>query len=75
VPKWRPTGLLGVLPCGIIGSKTEISISRSSLACLGTSTGWKPSAEEADNVNEDRAASDLTPPHPTKAAVNEDVSA
>ncbi|CAG8250651.1 unnamed protein product [Penicillium nalgiovense] len=37
--------------------------------------GWKPSAEETDNVNEDRAASDLTPPHPTKAAVNEDVSA
>lgn len=36
--------------------------------------GWKPT-EEADNVNEDRAASDLSPPHPTKAAVNEDVSA
>ncbi|KAJ5424299.1 Tetratricopeptide-like helical [Penicillium cf. griseofulvum] len=37
--------------------------------------GWKPSAEEADNVHEDRAASDVVPPHPTKAAVNEDVSA
>ncbi|CAI7578677.1 unnamed protein product [Penicillium crustosum] len=36
--------------------------------------GWKPT-EDADNVNEDRAASDLSPPHPTKAAVNEDVSA
>ncbi|KAJ5607049.1 hypothetical protein N7537_003668 [Penicillium hordei] len=36
--------------------------------------GWKPT-EETDNVNEDRAASDLSPPHPTKAAMNEDVSA
>lgn len=36
--------------------------------------GWKPT-EEAENVDEDRAASDLSPPHPTKAAVNEDVSA
>ncbi|CAI7611365.1 unnamed protein product [Penicillium glandicola] len=37
--------------------------------------GWKPSSEEVDNVHEDRAASESGPPHPTKAAVNEDVSA
>ncbi|KAJ5457686.1 hypothetical protein N7475_009074 [Penicillium sp. IBT 31633x] len=36
--------------------------------------GWKPSGE-ADNAAEDRTASDSSPPHPTKAAVNEDVSA
>ncbi|KAJ9486128.1 hypothetical protein VN97_g7216 [Penicillium thymicola] len=36
--------------------------------------GWKPT-EETENVDDDRAASDLSPPHPTKAAVNEDVSA
>ncbi|KAJ5312826.1 hypothetical protein N7508_003656 [Penicillium antarcticum] len=37
--------------------------------------GWKPS-EEADDVPENRAASPETvPPHPTKAAMNDDVSA
>ncbi|KAJ5782275.1 hypothetical protein N7457_004049 [Penicillium paradoxum] len=35
--------------------------------------GWKPSADEA--IPEDRAASESPPPHPTKAAANEDVSA
>lgn len=35
--------------------------------------GWKP-ADEAD-VPEDRTASESVPPHPTKAAVNDDVSA
>ncbi|CAG7941854.1 unnamed protein product [Penicillium salamii] len=35
--------------------------------------GWKPS-DEAD-IPEDRVASDSIPPHPTKAAVNDDVSA
>ena len=35
--------------------------------------GWKPS-DEADRT-EDRAASESIPPHPTKAAVNDDVSA
>ncbi|KAJ5563300.1 hypothetical protein N7535_008464 [Penicillium sp. DV-2018c] len=37
--------------------------------------GWKSSAGEAENVPEDRAASDSITPHPTKAAMNEDVSA
>ena len=36
--------------------------------------GWKPS-DEADAVPEDRVASESAPPHPTKAAVNDDVSA
>ena len=34
---------------------------------------WNPSAEEIEQAHEDRA--NVGPPHPTKAAVNEDVSA
>ncbi|KAJ5091943.1 hypothetical protein NUU61_006813 [Penicillium alfredii] len=38
--------------------------------------GWKPSAEDAEHTEQDRvASSESVPPHLTKAAVNEDVSA
>ncbi|KAJ5098718.1 hypothetical protein N7532_005719 [Penicillium argentinense] len=36
--------------------------------------GWKPSAEDIEEAKEERTASP-EPPHPTKAAVNENVSA